>query len=106
MLAAVNVALRNGAAAVADPFSGEVFFTDGETAWRRHDGADVQLASTPAIRLVDVNPVRFFGCTSTGSAGGARCGRVARWLAMSAVAGDSERCSWPERQSCCMLAGL
>lgn len=29
MLVAVNVALRDGAAAVADPFSGEVFFTDG-----------------------------------------------------------------------------
>ena len=40
MLVAVNVALRDGAAAVADPFSGEVFFTDGETAWVRHDGAD------------------------------------------------------------------
>ncbi|MCX4537158.1 inositol monophosphatase family protein [Streptomyces sp. NBC_00841] len=55
MLVAVNVALRNGAAAVADPFSGEVFFTDGETAWVRHDGADAQLAPTPATRLVDVN---------------------------------------------------
>lgn len=30
MLVAVNVALRDGAAAVADPFSGEVFFTDGK----------------------------------------------------------------------------
>lgn len=29
MLVAVNVALRDGAAAVADPFSGEVFFTGG-----------------------------------------------------------------------------
>lgn len=55
MLVAVNVALRGGAAAVADPFSGEVFFTDGETAWVRHDGADAQLAPTPATRLVDVN---------------------------------------------------
>ncbi|MEU4359130.1 inositol monophosphatase family protein [Streptomyces virginiae] len=55
MLVAVNVALREGAAAVADPFSGEVFFTDGETAWVRHDGADVQLSSTSATRLVDVN---------------------------------------------------
>ncbi|MCF3144389.1 inositol monophosphatase family protein [Streptomyces platensis] len=56
MLVAVNVALRDGAAAVADPFSGEVFFTDGETAWVRHDGADdALLTPTPATRLVDVN---------------------------------------------------
>ncbi|MEU0370166.1 inositol monophosphatase family protein [Streptomyces sp. NPDC006283] len=55
MLVAVNVSLRGGAAAVADPFSGEVFFTDGETARVRHDGADATLAPTPATRLVDVN---------------------------------------------------
>ncbi|MEN2416583.1 inositol monophosphatase family protein [Streptomyces rimosus] len=56
MLVAVNVALREGAAAVADPFSGEVFFTDGKTAWVRHDGADdALLTPTPASRLVDVN---------------------------------------------------
>ncbi|MFE9171556.1 inositol monophosphatase family protein [Streptomyces kebangsaanensis] len=55
MLVAVNVALRGGAAAVADPFSGEVFFTDGETARVRHDGADTRLAPTPATQLVDVN---------------------------------------------------
>ncbi|GHB61971.1 phosphatase [Streptomyces umbrinus] len=56
MLVAVNVALRSGAAAVADPFSGEVFFTDGETAaWVRHKGGDAQLAPTSATRLVDVN---------------------------------------------------
>ena len=56
MLVAVNVALRDGAAAVADPFSGEVFFTDGESAWVRHDGADDELLTpTPATRLVDVN---------------------------------------------------
>lgn len=55
MLVAVNVALRNGAAAVADPFSGEVFFTDGETAWVRHDDVDVQLTPTPATQLVEVN---------------------------------------------------
>jgi myo-inositol-1(or 4)-monophosphatase len=56
MLAAVNVALRDGAAAVAHPFSGEVFFTDGETACVRHDGADdALLTPTPATRLVDVN---------------------------------------------------
>jgi myo-inositol-1(or 4)-monophosphatase len=56
MLVAVNVALRDGPAAVADPFSGEVFFTDGETAWVRHDGADdALLTPTPATRLVDIN---------------------------------------------------
>ncbi|MET8172504.1 inositol monophosphatase family protein [Streptomyces clavifer] len=55
MLVAVNVALRDGAAAVADPFSGEVFFTDGETARARHRGADVPLVPTSATRLVDVN---------------------------------------------------
>ncbi|MFB9572937.1 inositol monophosphatase family protein [Streptomyces yanii] len=55
MLVAVNVALRDGAAAVADPFSGEVFFTDGETARVRHNGADAQLVPTSATQLVDVN---------------------------------------------------
>jgi myo-inositol-1(or 4)-monophosphatase len=55
MAVAVNVALRDGAAAVADPFSGEVFFTDGESAWVRYDGTDVRLAPTSATRLVDVN---------------------------------------------------
>ncbi|WP_404195956.1 inositol monophosphatase family protein [Streptomyces tauricus] len=56
MLVAVNVALRDGAAAVADPFSGEVFFTDGESAWVRLDGADdAVLTPSPATRLVDVN---------------------------------------------------
>ncbi|MFE5668142.1 inositol monophosphatase family protein [Streptomyces niveus] len=55
MLVAVNVALRNGPAAVADPFSGEVFFTDGETAWVRRHGSDTRLAPTPAVQLVDVN---------------------------------------------------
>ncbi|MFF3941114.1 inositol monophosphatase family protein [Streptomyces phaeofaciens] len=55
MLVAVNVALRNGAAAVADPFGGEVFFTDGRTASVRHDGVDAPLVPTPATRLVDVN---------------------------------------------------
>ncbi len=55
MLVAVNVALRNGPAAVADPFSGEVFFTDGDAAWARRDEGDTQLAPTAATRLVDVN---------------------------------------------------
>ncbi len=62
MLVAVNVALREGAAAVADPFSGDVFRTDGESAWvrgegadQRGDGADRRLIPTSASRLVDVN---------------------------------------------------
>ncbi|MGY6023581.1 inositol monophosphatase family protein [Streptomyces spinosirectus] len=57
MLVAVNVALREGAAAVADPFGGEVFFTDGKSAWVRQDGAaeDAPLGPTSASRLVDVN---------------------------------------------------
>lgn len=55
-LVAVNVALRDGPAAVADPFSGEVFFTDGETARvRRPGGTEALLAPTSATRLVDVN---------------------------------------------------
>jgi myo-inositol-1(or 4)-monophosphatase len=56
MLVAVNVALRDGAAAVADPAGGEVFFTDGKTAWVRRDGVDdALLTPSPATRLVDVN---------------------------------------------------
>jgi len=55
MLVAVNVALRDGPAAVADPFSGEVFFTDGTTARVRRDGSVTQPAPTAATRLVDVN---------------------------------------------------
>ncbi|MBP0460607.1 inositol monophosphatase family protein [Streptomyces montanisoli] len=57
MAVAVNVALCGGAAAVADPFSGEVFRTDGEAAaWVRRDGGDdVPLVPTSASGLVDVN---------------------------------------------------
>jgi myo-inositol-1(or 4)-monophosphatase len=54
-LVAVNVALRGGAAAVADPFAGEVFRTDGRAAYVRQDGADQPLAPSAASRLVDVN---------------------------------------------------
>ena len=56
---AVNVALRVGsdvtAAASADPFTSEVFWTDGVHAWLRHDGIDEPLAPSSESRLVDVN---------------------------------------------------
>ncbi|MFE0459654.1 inositol monophosphatase family protein [Kitasatospora sp. NPDC058965] len=52
---AVNVALRGGAAAVADPFAGEVLRTDGVSAWLRRDGVDTPLRPSAASRLVDVN---------------------------------------------------
>ncbi|MCX5141894.1 inositol monophosphatase family protein [Streptomyces sp. NBC_00338] len=59
MLVAVNVALRVGSAttagASADPFSGEVFWTDGTRARVRKDGADQELSPSPASCLVDVN---------------------------------------------------
>ncbi|MFJ6844435.1 inositol monophosphatase family protein [Streptomyces griseoluteus] len=55
MLVAVNVALRDGPAAVADPFTGEVFRTDGQTAWLHHEGTDTPLRPTAATALVDVN---------------------------------------------------
>ncbi|MFJ3905556.1 inositol monophosphatase family protein [Streptomyces sp. NPDC090025] len=54
-LVAVNVALRGGAAAVADPFEDEVFHTDGGGAWVRRAGADTPLAPTADSALVDVN---------------------------------------------------
>ncbi|MFF7355845.1 MULTISPECIES: inositol monophosphatase family protein [Streptomyces] len=59
MLVGVNVALREGdrvtAAATADPFSGEVFWTDGDTARVHGDGADERLTPWPGSALVDVN---------------------------------------------------
>ncbi|WP_369394075.1 inositol monophosphatase [Streptomyces sp. CG1] len=59
MLVGVNVALREGpevtAAATADPFSGEVFWTDGDTAWVRRDGEDERLTPGAGSALVDVN---------------------------------------------------
>lgn len=66
MLVAVNVALRVGqdvtAAATADPFTGEVFWTDGERARLLCGGAAAEdparsrdLAPSPDSRLVDVN---------------------------------------------------
>lgn len=59
MLVAVNVALRAGsditAAAAADPFADEVFWTDGARAYVRRDGVDEQLTPSAASRLVDIN---------------------------------------------------
>jgi myo-inositol-1(or 4)-monophosphatase len=59
MLVAVNVALRAGsetvAAASADPFNDEVFWTDGAGAHVRAGGTDAPLAPSAASNLVDVN---------------------------------------------------
>jgi myo-inositol-1(or 4)-monophosphatase len=57
--AAVNVALRAEAgihvAASADPFSGEVFWTDGRLAYARRGGVDERLAPSAVSRLVEVD---------------------------------------------------
>jgi myo-inositol-1(or 4)-monophosphatase len=59
MLASVNVALRVGSrvavAASADPFTGEVFWTDGAAAYVRSGGVDERLAPSATSNLVDVN---------------------------------------------------
>ncbi|MEU6023151.1 inositol monophosphatase family protein [Micromonospora sp. NPDC047134] len=59
MLASVNIALRIGeqvtVAASADPFSHEVFWTDGAGAYVRHGGVDQRLDPSPESRLVEVN---------------------------------------------------
>ncbi|WP_226872088.1 inositol monophosphatase family protein [Microbispora sitophila] len=59
MLVAVNVALRVGsaitAAACADPFADEVFWTDGVHAYVRRDAVDEPLTPSAESRLVDVN---------------------------------------------------
>ncbi|PWW63454.1 inositol monophosphatase family protein [Actinokineospora spheciospongiae] len=58
-LVAVNVALRAcdrvSTAAVADPLSHEVFWTDGEAASVRSDERDTPLRPDPTSRLVDLN---------------------------------------------------
>ncbi|MGW0215393.1 inositol monophosphatase family protein [Micromonospora chokoriensis] len=58
-LVAVNVALHTGAgsavAASADPFSGEVFWTDGSAAYVRCAGSDERLVPSAESKLVDVN---------------------------------------------------
>ena len=58
-VAAVNVALRAGkqfiAAAVADPFNQEIFWTDRTGAFLRADGKDTPLVPNGRSRLVDMN---------------------------------------------------
>lgn len=59
MLVSVNVALRTGeevaVAASADPFTDEVFWTDGAHAFVRRNGEDHQLMPSAQSRLVEVN---------------------------------------------------
>ncbi|ROR35491.1 inositol monophosphatase family protein [Kitasatospora cineracea] len=58
-LVGVNVALqehgRTTAAATADPYTGETYWTDGARARLRRDGADTPLEPSPESRLVDLN---------------------------------------------------
>ncbi|MEU8243128.1 inositol monophosphatase family protein [Actinoplanes missouriensis] len=58
-LVAVNVALHDGdttrAAASADPFTGETFWTEGQSSRVRRDGRDHLLTPSPGSTLVDVN---------------------------------------------------
>jgi myo-inositol-1(or 4)-monophosphatase len=58
-LFSVNVALqvdgRTSVAAVADPVSGEIFWTDSETTSVRRDGFDLPLVPSADSLLVDVN---------------------------------------------------
>ncbi|MBB5873349.1 myo-inositol-1(or 4)-monophosphatase [Allocatelliglobosispora scoriae] len=58
-LVSVNVALRWGgeitAAASADPFADELFWTGGGPAYLRRDGMDEPLTPSPVTRLVDIN---------------------------------------------------
>ncbi|MFG2603556.1 inositol monophosphatase family protein [Streptomyces sp. NPDC048514] len=59
MLVGVNVALRVGdevtAAATADPFGGEVFWTDGTRTRVHRDGTDETAVPSAGSALVDVN---------------------------------------------------
>jgi myo-inositol-1(or 4)-monophosphatase len=56
---AVNAALRSGgrfvAAAVADPFNDEIYWTDGSAARVRRNGRDMALSPSSRSNLVDLN---------------------------------------------------
>ena len=56
---AVNAALRSEgrfvAAAVADPFNDELYWTDGSSAFVRRDESDAPLAPTSSSNLIDLN---------------------------------------------------
>jgi myo-inositol-1(or 4)-monophosphatase len=58
-LFSVNVALQldkeTAVAAVADPMSGETFWTDGQTVRLRREGRDFPMTASADSRLVDVN---------------------------------------------------
>jgi myo-inositol-1(or 4)-monophosphatase len=57
-LFSVNVALRSPAgdvAAVAQPLTGEIFWTDGTAVFVRHDGVDTPAVPSAAPRLVDID---------------------------------------------------
>jgi myo-inositol-1(or 4)-monophosphatase len=58
-LAIVNVALARrdavSVAAAADPTAAEVFWTDGESSYRRFDGEDYRLTPTPLSGLIEIN---------------------------------------------------
>ncbi len=58
-LTVVNVALTEdgavSAAAAADPNAAEIFWTDGTSSFRRHDGEDHRLAPTAISNLIDIN---------------------------------------------------
>ena len=43
------------AAAVADPFNDEIFWTDGSSAFMRADGLDMPLVPSASSQLVDLN---------------------------------------------------
>jgi myo-inositol-1(or 4)-monophosphatase len=58
-MVAVNAVLkaagRSAAAAVADPFTGEIFWSDRGAAWVRVDGRDTALVPDATSALVDLN---------------------------------------------------
>lgn len=51
----VNVALNKNVAAVAQPLTNEIFWTDGTQVYIRHAGTDTPAAPSPTATLVDVD---------------------------------------------------